>query len=177
MEADGQKGHGASRILLRRTGIAPARSTGTRHRYRSRSPTPRLASTLGADLAYPALNLAVDGLAALASRTGIAATAIANSHHFGVAGHQVEVTACKGLVALSFGNGPVAIAPWVAIKASSAPIRWRSQHPAAMADSLVIDMSLSKAARGKINAAAQVGENIPEGWQSTRTAIRRRTPR
>jgi (2R)-3-sulfolactate dehydrogenase (NADP+) len=29
---------------------------------------------------------------------------------------------------------------------------------------LVIDMSLSKVARGKVNVAAQRGESIPEGW-------------
>jgi (2R)-3-sulfolactate dehydrogenase (NADP+) len=91
--------------------------------------------------------------------------AVANSHHFGMAGFHVEQPARRGLVALAFGNSPAAIAPWGGGKPlfGTNPIafacpRLRGEPP------LVIDLSLSKVARGKVMLAAQRGEPIPEGW-------------
>ena len=77
----------------------------------------------------------------------------------------MEALARKGLVALSFGNGPVAIAPWGGNQGvfGTNPLAFAAP-PCNDGDPLVIDMSLSKVARGKTNAAAQVGESIPEGW-------------
>ena len=49
-----------------------------------------------------------------------------------------------------------------AIADFSAPIPSRS--PCRGTSPLVIDMSMSKVARGKVNVAAQKGETIPEGW-------------
>ena len=108
--------------------------------------------------------MAIAALADLAPETGIAAAAIAHSHHSGVAAHHVEPLADKGLVGLSLGNGPVAIAPWGGTKGvfGTNPLAFAAPRPSA--PSLVIDMSLSKVARGKINVAAQKGEAIPEGW-------------
>ena len=163
-EADGQKGHGASRIpsyaIQARSGKVDGHATPVLEHVADAA----LRIDARSGFAYPALNVAVDGLAALAPRTGIAAAAIANSHHSGVAGHQVEALARKGLVALSFGNGPVAIAPWGGNQGVFGTNPLAFAAPRGNSDPLVIDMSLSKVARGKINAAAQVGESIPEGW-------------
>ena len=100
----------------------------------------------------------------LASETGIAAVAIANSHHSGVAGHHVEPVARRGLIGLSFGNGPQGIAPWGGNRGlfGTNPIAFAA--PRRNTAPLVIDMSMSKVARGKVNVAAQKGETIPEGW-------------
>ena len=103
-EADGQKGHGASRIpsyaAQARSGKVDGRATP--------SLTHAGSSALMVDanfgFAYPALNLAFEGLCELAPETGIAAAAITRSHHSGVAGKQVEPLANKGLIGLSFGN-------------------------------------------------------------------------
>ncbi|MDO5643057.1 MAG: Ldh family oxidoreductase [Paracoccus sp. (in: a-proteobacteria)] len=115
--------------------------------------------------AYPALDLAVDWLAVAAPRQGIAAAGITRSHHCGVAGITVERLANAGLVAMMFANTPAAVAPWGGRKpmfgtnpiAFAAP-RLKGQAP------IVIDVSLSKVARGKIMAAGQRGEPIPMGW-------------
>ena len=163
-EADGQQGHGASRIpsyaAQARSGKVDGHATPVSEQVAKSA----LRIDARSGFAYPALNLALDGLAALAPQTGIAAAAIANSHHSGVAGHQVEALARKGLVALSFGNGPVAIAPWGGNQGVFGANPLAFAAPRNDGDPLVIDMSLSKVARGKINAAAQVGESIPEGW-------------
>lgn len=163
-EADGQKGHGASRIpsyaAQSKSGKVDGHATPTVDQVADAA----LRVDAKSGFAYPALNAAIEGLADLAPKTGIAAAAIANSHHSGVAGHPVEALANKGLVALSFGNSPAAIAPWggtIGVFGTN-PLAFAAPRPDA--PPLVIDMSLSKVARGKVNVAAQKGETIPEGW-------------
>jgi (2R)-3-sulfolactate dehydrogenase (NADP+) len=113
--------------------------------------------------AYPALDLAVDELSRIAPRQGVAIAGIYRSHHAGVAGLAVEALAQKGLVALMFTNAPAAMAPWGGGRPlfGTNPIAFAA--PAGDAP-VVVDVSLSKVARGKIMAANQKGESIPEGW-------------
>ncbi|MEX0730779.1 MAG: Ldh family oxidoreductase [Aquisalimonadaceae bacterium] len=114
--------------------------------------------------AYRAINEGNEQGIAQARNSGIAAVAIGNSHHFGVAGYHVERVARQGLIALAFGNTPAAMAPW----GGSSPVF--GTNPVAFAaprdgaEPLVIDLSLSKVARGKIMMADKAGEAIPEGW-------------
>ena len=114
--------------------------------------------------AYPAIDLAIDEICASVKTTGLAAAAITGSHHCGQLGHHVERLAERGLVALMVANTPKAMAPW----GGNTPLF--GTNPIAFAaprnnePPLVIDLSLSKVARGKIMAAAKRGETIPEGW-------------
>ncbi|BBK31452.1 (2R)-3-sulfolactate dehydrogenase (NADP+) [Stella humosa] len=133
---------------------------------------PRLEQTAAATLrvdaadgfAFPAVRLGLDRAIALAPQTGIVAVGVHRSHHFGVAGHHVERLAAAGLVGLAFTNSPAALAPWGGNRPiyGTNPIAFacprRGQGP------LVVDLSLSKVARGRIMVAAQKGEAIPEGW-------------
>ncbi len=163
-EADGQSGHGASRI--------PSYAAQARSGKVDGHAVPLLEQVAPAALrvdardgfAFPALELATGALADLAPETGIAAAAITNSHHSGAAGQHVEPLAASGLIGLSFGNSPQAIAPWGGHRGlfGTNPIAFAA--PRCDDPPLVIDMSLSKVARGRINAAAQSGEEIPEGW-------------
>ena len=114
--------------------------------------------------AYPAIDLAVAELPALAAELGIATASIRRSNHCGETGLPCEALARKGLVALLFANTPGAMAPWGGREpvfgtnpiAFAAPLQGR--EPA------VVDLALSKVARGPIAAAKQRGESIPEGW-------------
>lgn len=114
--------------------------------------------------AFPAIRHGLGAAATCARESGVAAVAITNSHHFGVAGHHVERVAEAGLVALGFGNSPAAIAPWGGTRGvfGTNPIAFAT--PRRGRDPLVIDLSLSKVARGKVMVAQQRGETIPEGW-------------
>ena len=96
--------------------------------------------------------------------TPIAGIAIANSHHFGVAGHHVERLAGLGVIGLVLGNSPAGIAPWGGSRPlfGTNPIAFG--FPRDSAAPVVVDLSLSKQARGKIKLAADAGEPIPEGW-------------
>lgn len=115
--------------------------------------------------AYPAIDLAVDWLAGAAQAQGIAVAGITRSHHCGVAGVTVGRLADKGLVALMFANTPAAMAPWGGRTPlfGTDPIAFAAPRPDGRTP-VVIDVSLSKVARGKIMAADQRGEAIPEGW-------------
>jgi (2R)-3-sulfolactate dehydrogenase (NADP+) len=95
---------------------------------------------------------------------GIAAAAIRRSSHCGAAGHPVERIAEKGLVALMVVNTPGAMAPWGGSRPlfGTNPIAFACPLPGRAP--LVIDLSLSKVARGNIMTAKQRGEKIPEGW-------------
>ena len=114
--------------------------------------------------AFPAFDLAIDTLVEMTAETPVAGISVTNSHHFGVAGHHVERLAERGVVGLVFGNSPQAIAPWGGSRPlfGTNPIAFG--FPRAAAPPVVVDLSLSKQARGKIMLAAQEGRPIPEGW-------------
>ena len=114
--------------------------------------------------AFPAIEAGIKTALERLPECGVVALAVRNSHHFGVAGHHVEHIAEQGAVALAFGNSPAAIAPWGGSQAvyGTNPIAFatpRREHPP-----LVIDLSLSKVARGKVMVARDKGEAIPEDW-------------
>jgi (2R)-3-sulfolactate dehydrogenase (NADP+) len=94
----------------------------------------------------------------------VAVAPIRRSHHCGAAGHPAERLAEAGLVAILFANTPAAIAPWGGSRAvfGTNPIAFACPLPERAP--MVIDLSLSKVARGNILAAKQKGEPIPEGW-------------
>ena len=114
--------------------------------------------------AFPAMEAAITLLPELAGATGIACAAIRRSHHCGAAGHPVERLAERGLVAIMFANTPAAIAPWGAAKPvfGTNPIAFACPRPGR--PPVVVDLALSKMARGNILAAKQKGERIPAGW-------------
>ncbi len=115
--------------------------------------------------AYPALDLMMDHLPDMARRQGIAVTAIHRSHHAGVMGLTVERLAEQGLAAMMFANAPAAMAAWGGRRPmfGTNPIAFGVPVGDA-GDPIIIDLALSKVARGKIMAAKQKGVEIPEGW-------------
>ncbi len=163
-EADGLVGHGASRLPFYAAQAKSGKVDGVAVPECSEVGRAALRIDAKQGFAYPALDLAVTQLTALVADTGIAAAAIANSHHAGAAGHPVERLARSGLVGLFFANSPEAIAPWGGDKAlfGTNPIAFAA--PRRAAPPLVIDMSTSQVARGRIMAAARDGTPIPEDW-------------
>jgi (2R)-3-sulfolactate dehydrogenase (NADP+) len=163
-EADGLQGHGLSRVA---SYAAQARSGKLDGHARPRVERIR-AAALRVDaangFAYPALSMAIEALAELLPGSGIAAAAINRSHHFGAAGYHVERMAARGLIGLLVGNSPRAIAPWGGRSPlfGTNPIAFAA--PRRQGSPLVIDMSLSKVARGKVMLAAKRGEAIPPDW-------------
>lgn len=163
-ELCGQGGHGLRRVpayaAQAKVGKVNGRVAPEVNRVRSGT----LSIDAGFGFAFPALEMAIEKLAEIAPQQGIAAAGIFRSHHAGVAGLTVEALAERGLVALFFTNSPGAMAPWGGNRAlfGTNPIAFAC--PAAEGEPVVVDVSLSKVARGKIMAASQKGEAIPEGW-------------
>lgn len=163
-EVDGQKGHGLSRLPSYAAQAASGKVDGHARPALDQTATAAIRIDAANGFAFPAMALAVETLATLVGATGVAAAAVHRSHHFGQAGYHVEQLAARGLLGLVFGNSPQAIAPWGGSTGvfGTNPIAFaaprRSEPP------LVIDLSLSKVARGKVMVAARQGEPIPEGW-------------
>ncbi len=163
-EVDGQAGHGLSRISSYTAQSRAGKVDGyAQPRVEQRRPGALLIDAMHG-FAYPALQLAVDQLPVCAENTGIAAAAITRSHHCGVLGWHAERLARAGMVALAIANTPDAMAPWGGRKRlfGTNPIAFAA--PAPDGQPVIVDLALSKVARGKILTAAQNGEPIPEGW-------------
>ncbi len=163
-EAEGLKGHGLSRVPT----YAAQAKVGKVDGFAKPAltwPRPAVAAIdANNGFAYPALEAAVAALPSAVGQNGLAAAAIRRSHHCGAAGHPVERLAEAGLVALMFANTPAAIAPAGGAKGvfGTNPIAFACPLPQRPA--IVVDLSLSKVARGNILAAKQKGEPIPDGW-------------
>lgn len=163
-EIDGQKGHGLSRVpsyaAQAKSGKVDGNATPVAKRTRAAS----LMVDVANGFAYPAFDLAIEHLPAIAAETGIAAAGFFRSHHYGVAGRHVERLAEAGLVGLTFANTPSAMAPWGGKRGvfGTNPIAFAT--PRRGAPPLVVDLALSEVARGKILTAAQKGVEIPLGW-------------
>lgn len=163
-EADGLKGHGLSRVPSYAAQAKAGKVDGFAVPRATRPRAGLVAVDAAYGFAYPALELAERALAEAAREAGIAAAGIRRSHHCGAAGHPVERLAERGFVALMFANTPAAMAPWGGTRAvfGTNPIAFACPLPGR--PPLVVDLSLSKVARGQILAATQRGERIPEGW-------------
>ena len=163
-EADGLASHGLSRL--------PAYADQAKAGKVDGKAVPTLTETAPGALrvdardgfAFPAIAAGLRRAATMAKQAGTVGVAVGNSHHFGVAAYHIEILAEQGLVALAFGNSPAAIAPWGGARPifGTNPIAFACPCPGR--DPLVIDLSLSKVARGKIMVAAQKGEAIPGDW-------------
>jgi len=99
-----------------------------------------------------------------ARRTGLAALAIRNSHHFAALWPDVESFAEEGFVALAFVNSRMRIAPWDARR------RLLGTNPMAFAcprrggPPLVWDQASAITAQGQVLMAAGEGRRMPDGW-------------
>ena len=163
-EAEGQVGHGFSRV---KDYLAQVKSkkinVDAKIQIEHLRPT---SISIDADygFAYPALDQAISEGALTAKEYGSAIVSIFNSHHCGALSVQVEKIANQGLIGVMMANTPKAIAPWGGKDPffGTNPIAFAV--PRIAKDPLVIDLSLSKVARGKIMHAKKVNTKIPEGW-------------
>ncbi|WP_142848134.1 Ldh family oxidoreductase [Telmatospirillum sp. J64-1] len=163
-DRDGLASHGLSRLPAYAAQVRCGKVAGTAQPG-VRRPAPGIIAVDAADgFAYPAIEAGLQAAQEAVHSQGCVLVAVTNSHHCGVLGHHVEWLAERGLVALAFANTPAAIAPWGGSKPvlGTDPLAFacpRDGHPP-----LVIDMSVSVAARGKIMVAARDGTPIPPDW-------------
>lgn len=163
-EAEGQVGHGFSRLSDYAAQVKSGKVNGTAEPECKKNGDASFLIDAQNGFAYPALDLAIEEGTVAAKTLGCATMAIARSHHCGALSVQVEKIAKEGLVGIMVANAPAAIAPW----GSNVPLFGTNPiafaAPRADGAPLVIDLSLSKVARGKVMHAKKSGQPIPEGW-------------
>jgi (2R)-3-sulfolactate dehydrogenase (NADP+) len=163
-EAEGQSGHGLSRVPQYAAFLRNGRADGSAEPVIRAERGGAVLVDAGHGLAYPAVARAVEEAATRAAAHGIAFAGITNSHHSGAMGLPVAALARRGLVALAFTNSPAAMPVPGGRRALLGTNPVAAAFPRRGADPLVIDMALSEVARGKIMVAAREGQPIPEGW-------------
>lgn len=163
-EVDGQKGHGLTRIDSYTAQARVGKVDGHAEPIINRTRPGALMIDVAHGFCYRALEMATAELPKLATVNGIAAAGLVRSHHAGALGQATERLARAGMLAMMFTNAPQAMTSWGGRKPvfGTNPIAFAA--PRRNADPIIVDLALSEVARGKILAAAQKGEDIPEGW-------------
>jgi ureidoglycolate dehydrogenase (NAD+) len=112
---------------------------------------------------HPAALAGIQRGIAKANETGMCAVGISNSTHFGMAGYYADHAASKGCIAIVTSNSAARMAPWGAKDALMGTNPLAIGVPAA-GEPIILDMSTSAAAFGKIVLAQTTGQPIPAGW-------------
>lgn len=115
-------------------------------------------------LGHVAATEAMKVCVAKAERYGIATTLIRNTNNIGFLGYYSSMAAKEGLIGICMTNAAPAIAPWGGAEPFLGTNPLSIAAPIAGGSPLVLDMSSSVAARGKIRRAYRLGQEIPEGW-------------
>ena len=163
-EMEGLPSHGASRIPQYCGHVRNGRANGSAVPAVVRDSRAACLVDARGGLAFEACALAVGETIRRAREFGVSFASVANSNHFGVAAYHLEPVAEAGLVGLAFGNSPAAMPAWGGRRALFGTNPVAAVFPRRAGPPLVIDVSLSAVARGKIMVAARDGKPIPDGW-------------
>ncbi len=163
-EAQGLASHGVSRTALYCAHLRNGRTDGQAVPRVTRQKEGACLVDAACGMAFEACVLAVAEAIQRARDHGVAFAGVTNSNHFGAAALHLAPVAEAGLVGLGFGNSPAAMAPWGGKTPLFGTNPIAAVFPRRDAEPLVIDLSLSQVARGKIMVAAQQGKEIPLGW-------------
>ncbi len=109
-------------------------------------------------------NMAMSEAMRIARMYGIGMVGVKNSNHFGIASYYSMMALERGMIGVVMTNASPAIAPFGAVDPLFGTNPIAVAVPAGSKLPIVLDMSMSLVARGKIRYADLVGEAIPEGW-------------
>ena len=163
-ESEGLSGHGLSRVALYAAHLRQGRADGRARPKVVRKKGGACLVDANGGLAFPAMALAVKEAIRRAKRYGVAFAGVTNSHHFGAAGYHLGPVAAAGLVGLAFTNSPPAINAWGGKRAFYGTNPIAAVFPLRAGAPIVVDLSLTEVARGKIMLHAKEGKPIPSGW-------------
>jgi len=163
-DAQGLSSHGLSRVPQYATHLRNGRANG--------AAVPTIAKQKGAallidahqGLAFPACDMAISIGIETARELGVCFVGVTKSHHCSVVVDHLRAVAAAGMVGIGFSNSPAAMPaaggrhPIFGTNPIAAAFPRRRTAP------LLIDLSLSEVARGKLMVAAKEGRTIPLGW-------------
>ncbi|MFH0133533.1 Ldh family oxidoreductase [Variovorax sp. VaC1] len=163
-EAQGLGSHGLGRVTQYATHLRNGRVNGDAMPTLRREKGAATLIDAHEGLAFAACEMAVAEAIARARDFGIAIAGVTDSHHCGVVVDHLRAVADAGMVGLGFANSPAAMPaaggrhPIFGTNPVAAVFPRRGALP------LMIDLSLSEVARGKVMVAAKQGKPIPTGW-------------
>ncbi len=171
-ESQGLASHGLSRVEQYVAHLKNGRVDGAAQARVLRRKGGALLIDAQEGLAFSACELAVQEAIAAAREHGVAFAGVTNSHHCGVVVDHLRAVADAAMVGLGLSNSPAAMPtaggrhPIFGTNPVAAvfPRRPQPDLPAGAHDPLMIDLSLSEVARGKLMVAARQGRSIPAGW-------------
>jgi (2R)-3-sulfolactate dehydrogenase (NADP+) len=163
-ESRGLPSHGFSRVAQYTTHLKNGRADPLAEPRVVREKAAAVLVDAGESLAYLGCELAVNRAIEKARESGSCVAVVTNSHHFGMAAYHLERIAKAGMVGLAFSNSPAAMAAWGGKRPLFGTNPIGAAFPRKDAAPIMIDLSLSEVARGKIMVAAKKGESIPLGW-------------
>ena len=163
-ESQGIGSHGLSRVAQYATHLRNGRVDGAARAVLRQVKGSALLIDAAEGLAFPACELAVMQAIANARVQGIAFAGVVRSHHCGVLVDHMRPVAAAGMVGLAFANSPAAMPAAGGKHAIFGTNPVAAVFPRDQADALLIDLSLSEVARGKVMVAAKAGQAIPLGW-------------
>jgi (2R)-3-sulfolactate dehydrogenase (NADP+) len=163
-EAQGISSHGLARVAQYAAHLRLGRVDGEAEASVVRESGAALLVDAKDGLAFPACELAIARGTQVAKKLGVCFAGVTNSHHAGVLVDHLRPAAAAGLVGLGFANSPAAMPAAGGKHAIFGTNPVAAIFPRNGRDPLMIDLSLSEAARGKIAVAAKKGEAIPAGW-------------
>ena len=163
-EAQGIASHGLSRVPQYATHLKNSRANGAAVAQVARRKGAALVVDAQQGLAFPACDLAIQEAIKTAQELGVCFVGVKNSHHAGVIVDHLRAASAAGLVGLGFANSPSAMPAAGGKHAIFGTNPIAAIFPRRNADPLMIDLSLSEVARGKVMVAAKEGKAIPLGW-------------
>jgi (2R)-3-sulfolactate dehydrogenase (NADP+) len=163
-EAQGIASHGLSRVPQYATHLKNGRADGQAVAQVARRKGAALLVDAGQGLAFEACELAVRQALTVAREMGVCFVGVSNSHHCGVLVDHLRPVAQAGYVGLAFANSPSAMPVAGGRHAIMGTNPIAAIFPRQGHDPLMIDLSLSEVARGKLMVAAKEGRSIPQGW-------------
>lgn len=119
---------------------------------------------------------AMDEAIRLAEQSGVGIAAVKSSNHLGVASYYCKMATRKNMIGLAFTNAPAAITPWGSKEAYFGTNPIALAAPTGGGYPVVVDLSTSVIARGKIVLAAQKGEKIPSHWAYDKDGVSTENP-
>ena len=163
-EAQGLGSHGLSRVGQYATHLRNGRVNGAAVPRVLRRKGGALVVDADEGLAFPACALAVQEAVAAAREHGIAVAGVVRNHHCGVVVDHLRAAGAAGFVGLGFANSPAAMPAAGGRHPVFGTNPVAALFPRGAAAPLMIDLSLSEVARGKVMVAAKAGKPIPAGW-------------
>jgi LDH2 family malate/lactate/ureidoglycolate dehydrogenase len=99
-----------------------------------------------------------------AKKFGIAVTSVKNTNNISFLGYYTGLATQKGMIGIAVSNAAPSMAPWGSTEAFIGTSPFSVSIPAKNEKPIILDMSSSVVARGKIRQASRNKETIPLGW-------------